>query len=164
MWLTLLHDPWQIEIQGEDDSHVEVATKHIRNLFKLVSAKTMYGSTSIAIILDDSEGSRVALKASPNWWPEGHGAIVPNLLVDLMDDPGRFRNEPLLQMKYAEIEDEVHRALRSIRYSRGSYDFSIRFGCFHLRGLKGMVLGGEHPLSSFKNTIQGSASCVTRRW
>jgi hypothetical protein len=169
VWITLVASrdpPWQVEIRGLEMACVERAETHYRNLVQKVLTKTDVESSATNIILDEAEGSEVqlsTLSSLEEWWPDKTHQLVPRLLVSPMD-AGSFRQETMHPEKLATVEQAIERALETIRFDTGSYDFAIRFGCLCLSGLENSEAGKVYPLRSFKKGIEGKVSCVMKKW
>lgn len=152
--------PWKVKIQGYEAAHVERAEAHYRNQVRSIRHKLIgaSGSTPTNIILDEVEGTQVVLLQSPNWWTATN-QIVPKLTTSLLDSGG-FRNRLVI---LDESQEEIRLALENIRYSPGSYDLAVHFGCLSV-AFKAGPNKKEVPLQHFKNLIQGTAECKTWKW
>ncbi|KAF2002946.1 hypothetical protein P154DRAFT_487968 [Amniculicola lignicola CBS 123094] len=172
VYITLLPNHaalWQVELQGYELARIDAAEMRYVNLIQKVYQKSISGDDNAItnIILDETEGLQVALTVADDWWPSRVIKVVPRLIYSpVMNEPGSFRKDGLHHAQIRVIREAIRRSLEKVRFEKGSYEFSIRFGCLALKGLPEEEMGKAYPLTSFrKATDSGSAvECHVTKW
>ncbi|KAF2120625.1 hypothetical protein BDV96DRAFT_485191 [Lophiotrema nucula] len=163
--------PWQIEICGYDMANIERAENHYLTLIEKIRASRTSAAV-INIVLDREEGNEIILSQSEPWWPSGSQTtleLVPRLIHPPMNDElGSFRRKPISSAHLSAIQREISCSLETIKFERGSYDFSIRFGCvaLHGSGISTKDIGKTYPVKSLLHSIDSGnvISGQVKKW
>ncbi|KAF2869854.1 hypothetical protein BDV95DRAFT_497090 [Massariosphaeria phaeospora] len=157
----------QIRIQGYKAEHVDAAEAHYRTLVQRVQIKKFGSKEKINIVLDVAEGLHIVLEAAPSWWPTRTHRIVPFLPhFALMNEPGSFREDPIDWRQLNVIQHVLGVALNTVRYERGYYDLTIRYGCFALSSddMPDSEIGKTYDKSEFQKGIDGRVDSEVKKW
>ncbi|KAF2706849.1 hypothetical protein K504DRAFT_385688 [Pleomassaria siparia CBS 279.74] len=172
VYITLLtnhpgYPKWQVEISGYDAEHILAGEEHYRNVVQKICTQKFRGDDKANITLDQNEGNIVVLEPAATWWPRKALKIVPRLLpAPMSDDPGTFRRTELHWSQFQMIEDHIRQSLEDVRYERGSYDFTIRYGCIALSKSENaeIKVGEQYAMEQFRMGINGKIGCHIAKW
>lgn len=156
-----------VEILGFDIIDVEAAESHYKTMVERVQIEKCSLQQVTNILLDEREGIDIVLQRADSWWPACPEIVVPRLLPSpMMDQPGSFREDKLHDAQLEEIRAPIERALESISYKKGSYDFVVRFGCVALDSKKigEDQIGKKHHKGKFIKAINSKVDLVLKRW
>ncbi|ORY13515.1 hypothetical protein BCR34DRAFT_480841 [Clohesyomyces aquaticus] len=157
----------QIEFQAYDEDHLASALERFRNMVRKVQDKSRLAEDPINIILDEAEGSGVALKKIPDWWPSNTHSLFPQLVpINLIDGArGEFRKQSLGAQTLRDIQNYIVQVLEVKKFEQGSYDLAVRYGCLSLGG-QGMEKQVGHTFSQaqYLNGIKQKVSCIVNKW
>ncbi|KAF2267033.1 hypothetical protein CC78DRAFT_566447 [Lojkania enalia] len=158
--------PSKVVIEGYEMECVINAEQHYLNLAQKVLMNKLreFNSASVNIVLDQDEGDKVVINQTEDWWPVTKDLAIPRLLVSLMDEPGRFRRAGLPPKQLRRIQEEIRSVLDTIRFDRGFYDFTIRFGCVALSGLTKKDMEKQYPVKAFLKNIDSRPLCQVKHW
>lgn len=119
------------------------------------------------MVLDEREGIDVMLLRAEDWWPNRADSVVPRLLPSpMMDEPGSFREDGVDESQLIDIRDPIRRALETVSYKKGSYDFVVRLSCIALdsRKMGQDQIGKRHGKEKFIKSINGKVDLKPKRW
>ena len=124
------------------------------------------------IVFDKDEGNEIRLGKGEPWWPRASPSyleLVPRLVhLPTTEKQETFRNKTLDSMDVAAVQRELSRSMENIKYQRGCYNLSIRFGCIALSGRGATVkdIGKKHPVKALLNAIDSGVviSMQVKRW
>ncbi|KAJ4296553.1 hypothetical protein N0V90_006598 [Kalmusia sp. IMI 367209] len=157
----------KFEIRGATMTHVDLAEQHLLTAIEKSRIKLFNPTYQLCMMLDEREGIEVLFEKADTWWPNSTShCIAPRLLpCGIMDEPGEFRQDILHPKHQGIIQRDFRRALDTIRYEKGYYDLSIRFGCLALRMPNpNKLLGTKHKKEEFLRTINSLTECVVKDW
>ena len=156
-----------VEILGFDIIDVEAAESHYKTMVERVRIDKCSLQQATNVILDEREGIDIVLLRADGWWPPCPEIVVPRLLPSpMMDQPGSFREESLHDAQLEDIRATIERALTTVSYKKGFYDFVVRFGCVALDSKKmgEDQIGKKHHKGKFIKAINGKVDLVSKRW
>ncbi|KAH7130642.1 hypothetical protein B0J11DRAFT_602983 [Dendryphion nanum] len=166
--------PNTVSIRGYGEKNVRDAERHYENLMKKVCLQKAFGATAVNIVLDGAEGENVILEAVPRWWPLIQAnTACPHLKLrpsgdltkfDLGSFPGSFRDEGLGPGQLRIIQQAIEAYFETVRYERGSFNFTVRYGCLNLLQVPEDKLGKSWTLNEFRRHIDNNKHCLTRKW
>ncbi|KAF2472162.1 uncharacterized protein BDR25DRAFT_313338 [Lindgomyces ingoldianus] len=164
----------QVEIQGYEEAHVASALEHYENLVQKVQTIRSLSVLAINIVLDKGEGTEVVLRKIPSWWPVKIYNIYPQLLPAVppvapkqgnQETKGEFRKKSLDPSHLVEIQKQITQVLECIRFERGYYDLTVRYGCLGLVGMADEEIGKTYKLPVFETSICGTrVTCLVTKW
>jgi hypothetical protein len=166
VFITLLPND-SIEILGFDIINVEAAEAHYKTMLERIRTEKCGLQQAKNMVLDEREGIDVILLRAESWWPNRFDTVVPRLLPSpIMDRPGSFREDRLHDTQLVEIRDPIKRALDTVSYKKGSYDFVVRLSCIALDSKKigEDHIGKKHGKEKFIKSINGKVDLVFKKW
>jgi hypothetical protein len=170
VWMTLLlnrNNTWQVEIQGFHIENVEEAEVHFQTLIARVQVENLGIQNKLNMILDETEGTMVALQRADEWWPDQSNSIVPRLLPwSTTKDSSTFRQEGLHSVQLSTIQHSIKLALELVRHKKGSYDFAVRMGCIALspKQFQEDQVGKTYKKQEFMKAVNSRAEIIRKEW
>ncbi|KAF2637096.1 hypothetical protein P280DRAFT_458889 [Massarina eburnea CBS 473.64] len=166
--IPLMQKNWPVEIKGYKEENVDAAAAHYQSLMLKIQIQNASSARPINIILDECEGIDVCLEEAEKWWPNREHIIAPRLIHSpMMYEPGAFRKDGLHSTTASAIQHALKLGLEAIRYQKGYYDFSIRFGAFVLHTSNRMpvsLIGKSYPKDVFLAGVNTSFECEAKKW
>lgn len=172
-------DMYTLEILGDSENLVETAELHLTNMILKARMHHFGASQPVHILLDESEGLAVCLRACESWWPFSiTHRLVPFLVPDLSARPGDFRKDELHDSQISLIRENLKLSLAGIRFEKAHFLLSIRFGCLamartqqpgtvagsRLRSLPDTAEKHEFGKDEFVRIVNDKVDCEAKSW